>query len=171
MNSYTFSTVGAGEQDGGETGRNRNWFLPFCRGTGVDLGCGCAPIHERAIRIDRTEGHGHITGDVSSLPWFQDGVLDYVYASHVLEDFADWWPVLREWTRVIRVGGHLCIAVPDHQEFRKAVAAGQPDNGDHKHESYAGELTSYIKGIGGFEVMVDRLVRDYNILFIARRVC
>ena len=36
------------------------------------------------------------------LYWFRDGVLDYVYSSHLLEDYVDTEAVLREWLRVLR---------------------------------------------------------------------
>jgi ubiquinone/menaquinone biosynthesis C-methylase UbiE len=160
---------------GGETGKNRHFFLPFASGNGVDLGCGSDPIHERAVRVDRTVGHGHLLGDVTDLYWFADGSLDYVYASHVLEDFADWQPVLTEWVRVLRPGGRLLIAVPDHEKFRAAVAGGQGDNLDHKHESYPGEISAKLAEYGlPVTPMFDDFIRpeeprDYNVVFVGKK--
>lgn len=52
---------------------------------------------------------------VDSLPMFEDGSAELIYASHVLEYFdrQEAKRVLDEWYRVLCVGGVLRIAVPD----------------------------------------------------------
>jgi predicted SAM-dependent methyltransferase len=80
----------------------------------LHLGCG-----ERFIscffHIDIIEGeHIDYQHDVRTLPMFDDETVDLIYASHVLEYF-DWVEVidvLREWWRVLKVGGTLRLAVP-----------------------------------------------------------
>ena len=49
----------------------------------------------------------------------RDGVLDFVYSSHVLEDFpeSETLPILQEWTRVLRPGGRLILLLPDQQRY------------------------------------------------------
>ena len=44
---------------------------------------------------------------------FKDGELDFVVASHVLEHMPDIKSALREWVRVLKVGGILAVVVPD----------------------------------------------------------
>ena len=53
--------------------------------------------------------------DVSDLSCFEDNTASLIYASHVLEYFDELQviDVLREWHRVLQVGGTLRLAVPD----------------------------------------------------------
>lgn len=92
-------------------------------------------------------------------------------SSHVLEDFRDWLPVLKEWDRVLKIGGFIMIAVPDHERFREAVARGQGDNLGHKHESRVGELSTYLAP--SYHIFHDDFVSDspheYSILFVGRK--
>ena len=59
-------------------------------------------------------------GDVSSLLMFQDNSIKEIYASHILEHFphVKSLDVLKEWCRVLEVGGILYVAVPD---FRRTI--------------------------------------------------
>jgi predicted SAM-dependent methyltransferase len=55
-------------------------------------------------------------GDARDLARFEDGIFDEIYASHVLEhfDYKDALPqVLKEWHRVMALGGRLYVSVPD----------------------------------------------------------
>lgn len=160
-----------------ETRSRRTLTAPFCQGFGVDLGSGGDPVVPYAVQIDMNPNvrpFVHCFGDASKNLPFRDGVLDYVYSSHLLEDFKVWEPILTEWLRVLKTGGYLVIMVPDHERFRAAVARGQPDNLDHKHESRPGELTEYFSRLcPAGEVVVDRLTEgwpnDYNILFVGKK--
>jgi hypothetical protein len=166
----------------GETSAWRFWTLPYCQGCGVDVGAGDDPITERAIRVEWPPGYGrechpvegaNIQEDGRSLRVFADASLDYVYSSHLLEDFPlDEWPtVLVEWMRVVRPGGYLVMLLPDRNKFRAAVAQGQPDNLAHHHEPSPGELSQYFDRLFTWDVWHDTLIRDdnYNILFVAQR--
>lgn len=141
-----------------ETSKCRERLAPFCTGYGVDLGFGGDPIVPHAIRVDMVRPYTDVGsesvqlgGDAARLPWFTDGALDFVYSSHLLEDFDDTETVLREWLRVLRVGGRLIIFCPDEQAFRAHCArTGQPYNQHHKHETFslafAKELLARIGG-------------------------
>src|SRR5205814_10656003 len=43
-----------------------------------------------------------------------DEAVDFLIANHVLEHMRDPLGALQEWLRVVRAGGHLYIAVPEH---------------------------------------------------------
>src|ERR1700744_6095280 len=90
-----------------ETSKRRARLAPFCIGYGADLGFGGDPIIASAIRVDSPSPYAdtgnntvQLGGDAARLHWFANGVLDYLYSSHLLEDFADTETVLREWIRV-----------------------------------------------------------------------
>lgn len=164
-----------------ETDKHRGIVSHYCEGNGVDLGSSGAPVVPWAIQLDLPpervrscqggkESHVHYLGDARELP-FRDRTLDWVHASHVIEDFKEWGTVLAEWDRVLKPGGYLMIAVPDHARFRAAVLRGQGDNLAHKHESYPGELTALLKE--RYEVIYDNFVSDdpleYSVLFVGRK--
>lgn len=165
-----------------ETAKYRHLTTPFCRGNGVDIGSGGDPVVPWAINMDLPNddfAHYHsghpprkpiqFGGDAANLP-FKDGVLDFVYSSHLLEDFYDWDPILREWIRVLKPGGRLIILVPDKKLWADALARGQPPNCAHRHESYPGEISKYVTRLSGMKVIRDSLTEcfenDYSILFV-----
>ncbi len=160
-----------------ETAPRRPLTAPFCQGFGVDLGSGGDPVVPWAVQVDLNplaRPLVHYFGNATKNLPFKDGVLDYVYSSHLLEDFADWDPVLTEWWRVLKPGGYLVILVPDHERFRAAVRGGQGDNLDHKHESRPGELTEYVTRLfPTAQVIADKLTDlwpgDYNVMFVAKK--
>jgi SAM-dependent methyltransferase len=81
----------------------------------INLGCGPRPL-EGFVNVDLLEAPGvDVVADVSGRLPFDDGSVDLLYASHVLEHLptARVSEVLREWRRVLRDGGRILIAVPD----------------------------------------------------------
>ena len=160
-----------------ETYYRLNTVRQYCKGNGIDIGSQGCPVQPDSIQIeyDRSrfsdEVPIHWEGDgCQNLP-FKDNVLDYVYSSHLLEDYLDWVPILSEWNRVIKPGGYIVIMVPDKIIFRERVKNGQDDNPNHKHESYVGELTEYYgENFKNFEIICDYLTDAYNILFVARKI-
>lgn len=93
----------------------------FCRGLGLDVGCG---TNRLSPTVMTTDWFPHADAD---LIWncvheggryiypFRDNRFDFIFASHVLEDFApdeiQW--VMDEWLRMIKPNGYLVILVPD----------------------------------------------------------
>ncbi len=139
------SLKGGGRSYPSETSKCRARLAPFCVGFGVDLGFGGDPINISAVRIDNPSPYANtgaapvqLGGDAGKLHWFQDGVLDYIYSSHLLEDFIDTEAVLREWLRVLKPGGRLIIFCPDEQVYRAHCRkTGQMYNENHKHADFS----------------------------------
>lgn len=127
-----------------ETSRCRDSLAPFCQGDGLDIGYGGDPIVPHAICMDLPQPYAqyqahpqHLHGDARDLHWFRDGSLDFVYSSHVLEDFEDTETVLLEWARVLKEGGHLVLYLPDEPTYRAhCEAQGQPPNAHHVHDDF-----------------------------------
>ncbi len=165
-----------------ETAKHRHLAQEYCKGNGVDLGSSGDPIVPWAIQVDlpqseyknynttRPESVIQWRGSALDLP-FKNETLDWVHSSHLLEDFADWWPALTEWMRVLKIGGHLIIAVPGHTRFRAAVARGQGDNLSHKHEAQEKELSRELGWL--CDTIRDDYVSndplEYSILYIGRK--
>jgi len=127
-----------------ETSKCRATLAPFCVGDGLDIGFGGDPIVQTAIAMDLPQRYArylenpqHLHGDATNLRWFKDGALDYVFSSHVLEDFQDTAAVLREWLRVLRPGGRLVLFLPDEQAYRAHCRReGKQPNEHHVHEHF-----------------------------------
>ena len=87
----------------------------------------------------------NLGGDARSLYWFNSNVMDYVFSSHLLEDFEDTESVLREWIRVLKVGGYLILFCPDEQAYREHCRrTGQDYNLAHKISNFS---LAYVKKI------------------------
>jgi SAM-dependent methyltransferase len=126
----------------------RESLAPWCVGCGVDLGFGGSAITPSAICVDRayldpsrafcaTASPTHLVGDIRHLKWFADGVLDYVFSSHALEDFEDTAVVLREWARVLKPGGRVVLFLPDQEVYeRDCRMLGSLPNQAHKHKDF-----------------------------------
>jgi predicted SAM-dependent methyltransferase len=147
-----------------ETAKCRGRLAPFCVGDGADLGFGGDPITPDAIRIDLRTPYAYVGasrpqlhGDATRLSWFNSGSLDYVFSSHLLEDFEDTESVLREWLRVVRPGGRLVLFCPDEQRFRAhCVRTGQVYNAHHKHEHFSlGYVKAVLDRIGLTRVLLE----------------
>jgi predicted SAM-dependent methyltransferase/ketosteroid isomerase-like protein len=129
-----------------ETSKARPRLSKFCRGNGIDLGYGGDPIVPSAITLDLPDPYTklgdhpqNLAGDARDLYWFKDSVLDYVYSSHLLEDFSpqETAAVIREWLRVIKVGGILVLYGPDEQSYRAYCRKkGQVPNPGHKIDHF-----------------------------------
>lgn len=171
-----------------ETSKYRHLTNKYCVGNGVDIGSGGDPVVPWAIQVDLSdESYARYNSNQAPrgpIQWRSDDVvwnlpfkrqsLDFVYSSHLIEDFLDWKPILFEWTRVLRPGGNLVILLPDKELWNEAIRRGQPPNCAHQHESFAGELSLYAKNLDNLKVIEDRCTNcfpgDYNILFAAQKL-
>jgi predicted SAM-dependent methyltransferase len=130
-----------------ETSRCRERLAPYCVGSGLDVGFGGDPIKRDAICVDMPSPYTcvglspqHLSGTCANLKWFRDGVLDYVFSSHLIEDFSytEQQAIVREFLRVIRPGGRVVLYQPDQQKFEEHCRkTGQPLNDAHKEKDYS----------------------------------
>lgn len=175
---------GPGMNHCSETAKYRHLTTKYCYGCGVDIASHGDPVVPWAFSLELPPseyraynggadplGPVQIHGHAQVLP-FPNDCLDFVYSSHLLEDFSDWEPLLREWVRVLKPKGFLLVLVPDKGLWQSAMAKGQPNNPAHKHESFPGELSTYAERLG-LTVIQDRLTalcpEDYTILFVAKK--
>ena len=133
-----------------ETSKARERLIKYCQGNGLDLGYGGDPIIPSSITVDIQDpwlgtAPRNLKGDACNLYWFRDGVLDYVYASHLLEDFWNTEEILMEWLRVIRMGGFLVLTGPDQMAYRRyCERVGSPPNWGHRVDSFG---LAYLKKV------------------------
>ena len=95
--------------------------------TKLHLGCGKKNFGQDWIHIDGGDFEHLHSKDVRTLP-FEEGTVDLIYASHVLEYFdrVEVPKVLAEWKRVLKKGGILRLSVPDFDVLSRLYQAGTP---------------------------------------------
>lgn len=77
---------------------------PFCVGTDYYAG-DCHPVYGGSY-----QPHVRCMGEV--LP-FKNEVFDFIVSHHSLEHMRDTEKTLREWLRVLKLGGKIAIVMPD----------------------------------------------------------
>lgn len=98
----------------------------YIAGLGLDIGCGTNRLSSSVLTTDwyphsDTDLIWNCVHEGSRYPYpFRDERFDFIFASHIIEDFApdeiQW--VFDEWLRMIKIGGHLIILVPDMENGR-----------------------------------------------------
>lgn len=161
-----------------ETKYIRETVLPYCVGKGLDLGCGGDKITPDCFGFDLPKPYTKVGddiiemwGDARCLP-FNDDVLDYVYSSHLLEDFLNTKDVLCEWLRVVKPNGFLIIYCPDEQVYRNyCKETGQDYNLAHcVSDMSLPYMLDIISDMSVEVVYRDLLVNFYSFLLVLRKV-
>ncbi len=166
-----------------ETSKHRHQVIAYCQGNGLELGSAGDPIRAEAIQVELPNNYcpffdnkypPQLRGDATKLHWFKDEVLDYVYSSHLIEDFTaeQQKTIIQEWLRVIKPGGHLVILAPEKNRWKAALDRKQPPNLAHKHELEVGELSKIVTGC---EIIIDDFCEpdnllEYGLMFVARKI-
>ena len=168
----------------GHEQRKTRWrTVPYCRGTGLDLGCGPEKFMDtkHVIGVDSNkdaalfgiQANPNVYADVTDLKIFATGSMDFAFSSHVCEHFPlEQVPsILREWMRVIRVGGHLCLYLPDEDQYPKV---GEPHaNVDHKFNVNRDVILDAMKKAAvGFDLVeFEKCSQDdeYSLWFVFRK--
>lgn len=173
-----------------ETSKYRHITTPFCVGNGIDIASGGDAVVPWAISIEledekynyynsnqkpRGPLHYRDNNAIFDLP-FKSNTLDFVYSSHLIEDFSqEVWPkMLGEWVRCLKPGGNLIILVPEVKRWNYAVnVLGQcPNCSHHAPEPSVGDLTKVFTKLG-LQTVCDKLTNchpnDYSILGVAKK--
>ncbi len=121
----------------------KSWghFDRYFQGRGIDIGCGPDCL-EGAEPFDRELGHG----DAQLMSNIPDETYDYVYSSHCLEHMRDIPETIKNWCRILKVGGWMYIVVPEYIYYEKCTWPPK-FNLDHKHSFLIGCLENKLGGI------------------------
>jgi predicted SAM-dependent methyltransferase len=160
-----------------ETAKHRARLAPFCEGFGVDIGFGGDPIIPTAIRMDLESPYAaagdqgvQLGGDCRNLIWFKDDILDFAYSSHVLEDFdiIQTEHIMREWTRVLKVGGKLVLLQPDQQRYLAYCRENNhPPNPHHSIDHFSlAYVTEIAARLGNLEAVASANDLDEYSFFV-----
>ena len=126
--------------NGREVDKCRERLKKYCKGIGLDIGCGSMTeekgypqenkIVPHAIGFDK--GYTNVRGSAEKIPWFTNESLDFIFSSHLLEHIEEYHTALEEWWRVLKVGGMLVLYLP-HSDFYPRINTGL-GNPDHKND-------------------------------------
>lgn len=149
----------------------------YTSGIGLDIGCGDDRIAPNAIGIDTGHyagiPHGAMIAKGETLPHFADQSMDFVFSSHFLEHVVDYKAALKEWWRVLKVGGNLILYLP-HKDYYPN--RGQPGaNPDHKHDFHPNDIKEAMFDVFGtyFDVLEDQDRFDgdeYSFYIVVRKL-
>ncbi len=89
------------------------FFEKYCRGKGIDIGCGNDKLNANCIGWDFEQG------DAQYLSGVPDSRFDFVYSSHTLEHVMDAGVTLRNWWRVLKAGGFMILYIPHRDLYEK----------------------------------------------------
>jgi SAM-dependent methyltransferase len=166
-----------------ETAAARPMLSQFCVGMGLDLGFGGSAITGRAICLDlphpycpSLEGHRqHLRGDATKLDFVCDEAMDYVYSSHLIEDYYtdELIEVIKEWRRVLVPGGVLVLNSVDQKRFLAHCArTGQGTNENHKEPNFSHDLfvKKVIPHTGKWQVLYELpFIEPYSWYWVGRK--
>ena len=116
--------------------RVRHNDYAFLKGKGIDVCCGPDPIKVELPSTVDTWDLEH--GDAQYLATIDDGSYDWLVCYHGLEHMLDPAIALKNWSRVVREGGSILIAVPlfsayeKWRDFRHGSPFPARFNDDHK---------------------------------------
>lgn len=136
-----------------EAAKVRFELMPYIGTSCLDLGCGASKVFPFFIGVDSgkdtqlfgTQMKPDLAGDVSKLGLFNADFFDTVFSSHTLEHIDDTAATLREWFRVVKVGGVLALYLP-HRDYYPHMGEAH-SNPDHKHDFAPDDIISIMREI------------------------
>ncbi|NCI49572.1 class I SAM-dependent methyltransferase [Sediminibacterium roseum] len=169
-------------QSRSETSKVRNWVLPYCEGHGCDVGFGGDKIKKTDCEgIDFPQPYTKTGTDKvdigvdvinNEIP-VADNTYDYVYTSHLIEDFVDTKDALRKFIRILKNGGNLILVFPDQPKYKAMCdAAGIPMNPYHIHADMGYDFMmkkiNELEGISYDILFQSNCEIDYNVVIVLK---
>jgi predicted SAM-dependent methyltransferase len=135
----------------GEVDHCRHRLMKYCKGQGLDIGCGISKIRTNAIGVDLYHPAADINLDARNLEQYSSGHFDYIFSSHLLEEIDNTEATLRGWLRVLKNNGTIVLYQVDKDKY---YPIGHPQcNGMHKHHFSSKDLIAVFEKIGGTKVI------------------
>jgi ubiquinone/menaquinone biosynthesis C-methylase UbiE len=165
-----------------ETSKVRHLVLTYCVGKGCDIGFGGDKVKKTDCDgIDYATPYAYtgkdkvdIACDVMNEPIpVADSTYDYVYTSHLIEDFVDTNAALIEFIRILKSGGNLILVFPDQVVYHAhCIKTNQPLNPHHVHKDMGSAFMlrcmDSLVGITYQTILKSDLEIDYNVVLILK---
>jgi ubiquinone/menaquinone biosynthesis C-methylase UbiE len=165
-----------------ETSKVRHLVLSYCMGKGCDIGFGGDKIKKTDCDgIDYATPYAYtgkdkvnIACDVMKEPIpVSDNTYDYVYTSHLIEDFENTTMALKEFIRILKNQGHLILVFPDQKVYEAhCIKTGQPLNSHHVHANMGSafmiDRLNELNDISYEILLKSDLEIDYNVVLVLK---
>lgn len=116
-----------GETFGAKKRRLReSFFTKYCKGKGLDIGFGGDLVTLNCRGWDRKDG------DAQYLEGIENASFDFVYSSHLLENFKNPGLVLKRWYELVKPGGYFILYIPERNLYEKRKNLPSKWNSDHR---------------------------------------
>ncbi len=164
-----------------ETSKVRHLVLTYCVGKGCDIGFGGDKIVKKDCDgIDYAQPYAKTGHDKVDIPCdlfkdkipVEDNYYDYVYTSHLIEDFVDTVIILKEFIRILKNNGTLILVFPDQQKYEQyCLKEGTNTNSHHIHKNMG--LDFMLQAIQQCGISYHILFKsnceiDYNVILIVK---
>jgi SAM-dependent methyltransferase len=106
--------------------RTPEFFNTYFSGAVLDIGAGQDLVCPHAKGFDLIDGDANLLDE-----YFPPGSFDTVNSSHSLEHMHDPVDALTRWWKLVKLGGHLVIVVPDEDMYEQGIWPSA-FNADHK---------------------------------------
>jgi ADP-heptose:LPS heptosyltransferase/predicted SAM-dependent methyltransferase len=148
--------------EGDESAKIRWELVPYTAGRGLELGSGPAKAFPHFIGLDANQDYIKVShalrpelcSDCCDLQMFASDSMDFVFSSHLLERVEDYQAALKEWWRVIKPGGHLCLYLPHKDLYPNIGQNGS--NPEHKHDFAPADIERAMLKIGSWDQLEDQ---------------
>jgi SAM-dependent methyltransferase len=103
-------------------------------GNGIDIGAGDDPVSNYKDffpGMQQVRNWDLPDGDAQLMAGVADNSFDWLLSSHCLEHMRDPTEAMRNWSRILKPGGHMVLLVPDEDLYEQGVFPSR-FNWDHK---------------------------------------
>ncbi len=140
-----------------------NFFELYCKGKGIDIGCGIDPILPNAYCYDKVIDQ---VFDATYVKEIEDESFDFVYSSHCLEDLEDPATAIKNWWRIVKPSGFLIIYVPHRDLFERKK--NLPSAGNQNHKWYFLIDRDEPPVTLGLVPLVSKNLTNYDIIYVKK---
>ena len=165
-----------------ETSKVRKLVLPYCVGKGCDIGFGGDKVREENCdSIDFPSPYTKVGKAKVDIPCdvinneipVPDNTYDYVYTSHLIEDFVDTKNGLEKFIRILKNGGNLVLVFPDQMKYESYCDKNKvAKNPYHIHKEMGLDYMLYkLKSITNIEFEIlykNNCEIDYNVIIVIK---
>jgi predicted SAM-dependent methyltransferase/ADP-heptose:LPS heptosyltransferase len=171
------------DPQGNEAGKIVWEIVKWTKGRGLDIGAGMYRAFPHFITVDNNidqQLFGHpmprpdiYVDDGGNLDMVADACMDFVFSSHMLEHVEPEKLVktLKEWFRVLKLGGFMVLYLPDEDEYPKVGEDGA--NKDHKWNVSFNEVMRLMYHAHAHDLMdfqKRNQEQEYSLYFVFKKV-